>query len=87
MNCPVCGGDTTVIHCRRDCESVYRRRKCLECNHVFYTTEVESDSAEDIRRLDAIAAAESRQRRNAVRRPLQSLRDTVNLLERSVSTE
>lgn len=43
MNCPVCGGKTTVFNCRADCEGVYRRRKCLECDYRFYTTEEESD--------------------------------------------
>lgn len=41
MNCPVCGGAVTVIDTARDCESIYRRRKCKTCDHVFYTTESE----------------------------------------------
>ena len=45
MDCPVCGGRTYVDSCTRDCESVYRRRKCKECNHVFYTDESEVESA------------------------------------------
>ena len=88
MTCPVCGGDTTVVCCRSDCESVYRRRKCLECAYVFHTSEVESDSAEeDFKRLNSLAAIESKQRRNAAKHSLQSLRDTVNLLGRSNATE
>lgn len=43
MTCPVCGGDTKVAYCVRDCEGVYRRRKCIECEYKFYTTELESD--------------------------------------------
>jgi transcriptional regulator NrdR family protein len=43
MTCPVCGGKTLIIHCFKDCESVYRRRRCKECNHVFNTAEYETD--------------------------------------------
>ncbi len=43
MTCPVCGGKTVVIGSEADSESIYRRRKCVECNHRFYTTESESD--------------------------------------------
>lgn len=45
MNCPVCGGRTRVIHCRRTCEEMYRQRKCDDCEHIFYTTESESESS------------------------------------------
>ena len=62
MYCPVCGGKTTVVSGRRDCESVYRYRRCLECSHKFYTTELESGS-EDFRRLQAEADRQSRERR------------------------
>lgn len=43
MTCPVCGGKTRVLDSEADSESVYRRRKCVECDHRFYTTESESD--------------------------------------------
>lgn len=45
MNCPVCGGKTTVLATRKDCEGVYRSRVCKDpkCNHLFYTSELESD--------------------------------------------
>ena len=81
MTCPVCGGDTTVVCTRSDCEGVYRRRECLTCGHKFYTTELESGS-DDFNRLDKIARAEYKERRKVARRSYQSLRDTVNLLER-----
>lgn len=42
MTCPVCGGKTTVTYCYADCETVQRRRRCLDCRHVFYTAEQES---------------------------------------------
>ena len=52
MTCPVCGGVVRTIQSRKDCEGVYRQRKCIEagCNHVFYTTEIESDG-DDFKRL------------------------------------
>ena len=43
MNCPVCGGDTVIRGTKSDCESVHRRRICVECGHVFFTSEYESD--------------------------------------------
>lgn len=45
MNCPVCGGDNKVICSRKNCESICRRRKCLDCGHIFYTTELEMKSS------------------------------------------
>lgn len=45
MTCPVCGAETKVMCCRKDCESVVRRRKCVECGYVFYTQELEVDGA------------------------------------------
>ena len=50
MNCPVCGGSTGVKGSRRDCEGVYRYRKCKECGHTFFTTELES-TGEDYNRI------------------------------------
>lgn len=50
MTCPVCGGVVQTKQTVKDCEGVYRQRKCLECDHVFYTTEVESDG-EDYKRI------------------------------------
>lgn len=52
MTCPICGGTVRTMQSVKDCEGVYRQRKCIEtnCGHVFYTTEVESDDS-DYRRL------------------------------------
>lgn len=44
MNCPKCGGKTTVHGSYADCESVQRRRLCKECGHVFFTAEYEVES-------------------------------------------
>ena len=41
--CPVCGGKTEVLDSRSDCESVKRKRKCLECGYRFYTVEIDED--------------------------------------------
>ena len=62
MNCPVCDGKTTVIHCRRDHDGVYRRRKCTACEHIFFTSEVE-DSADDYYRVSAEYRKERRNHR------------------------
>ena len=77
MTCPICGGATVVRCSRGDCESVCRRRKCLECDHIFYTTELES-TIDDFTRLDKIAKVESRERRKSAR----SAADTIKSLER-----
>ena len=46
MTCPVCGGAVKVLDCCTDCESVYRRRKCLECDAEFFTTESETPTSQ-----------------------------------------
>lgn len=59
MNCPICGGASGITVTRSDCEGVYRRRKCYECKHIFYTTEYESDGS----RLYEIEKERSKMRR------------------------
>lgn len=44
MTCPSCGGKTAVVYCYADCESVQRKRKCIECRYLFYTSEYEEPS-------------------------------------------
>ena len=46
MTCPVCGGKSAVVRSYADNESVQRKRKCLGCGHLFYTSERESDGSE-----------------------------------------
>ena len=41
MNCPVCGEKTKVVDSRSDCESVWRKRQCMECEYTFKTIELE----------------------------------------------
>ncbi len=43
MICPVCGGDTMVCDSRPKPETVFRKRKCLSCDHRFATYEVDAD--------------------------------------------
>lgn len=52
MNCPVCGSVTRVADTRSDSEIVARKRKCILCHYVFYTTECEErDSKQEFNRL------------------------------------
>lgn len=61
MNCPICGGNTSVVYCYSDCEMVARKRKCGECGHIFYTSETEKlDSHEDFKFLHRQKTAERR---------------------------
>ena len=31
-----------MVYCYADCESVQRKRKCIECRYLFYTSEYEA---------------------------------------------
>lgn len=39
MTCPNCNGKNKVIDSRSDEDTVYRKRKCDDCGHIFYTEE------------------------------------------------
>ena len=41
MICPICGSETEVVCSRTTDETVFRRRKCLQCNYAIYTEETE----------------------------------------------
>lgn len=44
MVCTVCGRDVRVTDTLpSDDNCIYRRRKCLECGHSFFTMEIEID--------------------------------------------
>ena len=60
MVCPVCGGKSGVSYTCSDYDEIYRRRKCKECNHIFYTTETDSDGV-DLKRIEKMI----RERRKA----------------------
>lgn len=52
MDCPYCGSATKVMDSRAESNKVVRRRKCLDCEKIFFTSEVETDtSAEEFRKL------------------------------------
>lgn len=46
MTCPICNGDTKVMDTARNEEAVYRRRKCLLCDRLIFTIELEADADE-----------------------------------------
>ena len=52
MTCPVCGGKTKIMRTLVDYETVQRKRKCLECNHKFFTEECEVASGARYREID-----------------------------------
>ena len=44
MNCPYCGGDSSVRCTRTSSDKILRYRRCKECGSVFYTEEKITDS-------------------------------------------
>jgi transcriptional regulator NrdR family protein len=52
MNCPVCGGKTTVKDCKSNEDSVWRRRECLQCKHRFNTHELDEDYYKSLKPID-----------------------------------
>ena len=53
MICPKCKGKVTIcdtVHVN-DTNETYRKRKCLECDHRFFTVEFEVDDDEKFREL------------------------------------
>ncbi len=48
--CPLCGGRTKVMESRHTddpgFQTTWRRRKCLDCNHLHRTMEVHTDLME-----------------------------------------
>ena len=64
MTCPVCGGHTSVVDSRTDCEQVVRRRKCDSCGRAIYTSELETEDAkENFRRLSLEAKKQCRHKK------------------------
>lgn len=50
MTCPVCGGKTKVVDVVTIVDCNYRRRKCICCNYVCKTIEVECNDDEYVSR-------------------------------------
>lgn len=49
MECPKCGGKTRVIDSGKYIGSVFRQRKCTECDYRFWTEENVSEDPVTIR--------------------------------------
>lgn len=50
MVCPKCEGEARVVDTVKTPENeVYRRRKCVKCDHGFYTVEFEADVTDKFR--------------------------------------
>lgn len=48
MKCPKCSGKVKVLDTVQTSENeIYRRRKCLVCGNIFFTTEFEVDITSD----------------------------------------
>lgn len=44
MTCPICGAKTKVVDTQSpDCETIKRKRECLNCYYRFFTVETESE--------------------------------------------
>jgi transcriptional regulator NrdR family protein len=45
MTCPECGSKTKITRTIKQCDVNYRRRKCLDCDYIFFTTETETKNS------------------------------------------
>lgn len=52
MECPNCGGKTTVVDnsYNNDAKELYRKRKCTKCGHEFCTMEFEIDISDQLKK-------------------------------------
>ena len=52
MKCPKCDNHTKVTDSvyNDSTNEIYRRRKCIECDNVFYTTEFEVERNEQFKK-------------------------------------
>lgn len=65
MTCPVCESKTRVTDSRDFGDHIVRRRKCLECDHAFYTEEIDSNVAEaEYLEFHRLSSADRRNRRD-----------------------
>ena len=49
MTCPMCNGKTKVVDSVATDITVIRRRKCIACNHSFYSEEISHDNDDELR--------------------------------------
>lgn len=55
MNCPICNGQMIGKYTANDTDKVYRKRQCVKCRYVIYTTEQElPTSYEDLKNADRV---------------------------------
>lgn len=50
MTCPVCGGKTKVVDVTTTGDCNFRRRKCVECNYICLTKEIDCNEKEYVGR-------------------------------------
>ena len=50
LKCPECNGKLKVDGSLADERMVVRKRKCLECGHILFTVEAQTDGASDVYR-------------------------------------
>ena len=60
--CPVCNGKSKVNRSVQDDADVVRRRRCLACGYVFYTTEADCDATYARPLFRALESKRSRER-------------------------
>jgi transcriptional regulator NrdR family protein len=49
MTCPECGGKVRVLENFDTSDNeIYRRRRCTECSHIFYTVEYEVEHTKQL---------------------------------------
>lgn len=63
MECPKCNGKTKVIDSGKYIGSVFRQRKCTECDYRFWTEENVSEDTMTIRSFLASKKAQYRDRK------------------------
>ena len=43
MECPECKSKTKVLQTHKYAGTVYKKRKCLKCDFVYYTKKIDND--------------------------------------------
>ena len=51
MLCPECKNRSKVTDSRTDGKTVYRRRKCEHCGHIFFTAETTTPSGDAFHKI------------------------------------
>lgn len=64
MDCPKCESKTSVLESRAYIGTQYRRRRCPNCGHTFWTSEEEANM-DEVKAMKADSKAEQRRKKNA----------------------